>query len=102
MGSGQSQDGLGLRWKEYGFVCGGRVVLSIGGTRRGLNLKGAAVRSIPCTAPLKAPRLFLMNALRGSLFHCAIVQGNKLICGGRWICVCMYMGDWTLFDSIQA
>ena len=41
-------------------------------------LKGAVVRLISCNASLKALRLLGINALNGSLVHCAIVRGKKL------------------------
>ena len=65
-------------------------------------LKGAVVRLISCNVPLNASRLFGINALDGSLFHCAIVQGKKLyICSScwRWIFVCICVGGWS--DTIS-
>ena len=55
-----------------------RSVLGDSGAVYGRYVKGAVVRSISRNAPVKASRLLGINALDGSLFHCAIVQGKKL------------------------
>ena len=66
-------------------------------------LKGAVVRLISCSAPLKASRLLWINTLDESLFTGLLLGERSCICSscGRWIFVCICVGGWILFGCVN-
>ena len=52
--------------------------------------------------PFEGVQVVPDECVTGKFVLLLLVRGNKLICGGRWIFVCIYMGDRILFDSIRA